>query len=31
MEDCGAASAADLRGQPWRRLLDVLAPPTAPE
>jgi hypothetical protein len=26
MEDCGAASAADLRGQPWQRLLDVLAP-----
>lgn len=24
MEDCGAASAEDLRGQPWRRLLDVL-------
>ena len=26
MEDCGAASADDLRGQPWQRLLDVLAP-----
>jgi hypothetical protein len=24
MEDCGAESAADLRGQPWRRLLGVL-------
>jgi hypothetical protein len=24
MEDCGAASAADLTGQPWQRLLDVL-------
>lgn len=25
MEDCGAGSAADLRGQPWRRLQDALA------
>ena len=24
MEDCAAESAEDLRGQPWRRLLDVL-------
>jgi hypothetical protein len=24
MEDCSAESAADLRGQPWQRLLDVL-------
>jgi hypothetical protein len=24
MEDCAAESAADLRGQPWQRLLDVL-------
>ena len=25
MEDCAASSAADLCGQPWQRLLDVLA------
>lgn len=25
MEDCAAASADDLRGQPWQRLLDVLS------
>ena len=25
MEDCAANSAADLCGQPWQRLLDVLA------
>jgi hypothetical protein len=25
MEDCAAQSAADLCGQPWQRLLDVLA------
>jgi hypothetical protein len=25
MEDCTANSAADLCGQPWQRLLDVLA------
>jgi hypothetical protein len=24
MEDCGAESAADLRGHPWRRLMHVL-------
>ena len=24
MEGCAAESAADLRGQPWQRLLDVL-------
>jgi len=27
LEDCGAASAAELRGQPWRRLLRVLEQP----
>lgn len=26
MENCGARSAADLRGQPWQRLLDVVRP-----
>ena len=25
MDDCAANSAADLCGQPWQRLLDVLA------
>ena len=25
MEDCAAQCADDLRGQPWRRLLGVLA------
>jgi len=25
LEDCGAESAAELRGQPWHRLLDVLS------
>jgi hypothetical protein len=24
LEDCAASSAAELRGQPWQRLLDVL-------
>jgi hypothetical protein len=24
LEDCAAASAAELRGQPWQRLLHVL-------
>ena len=27
LEDCGAVSAAELRGQPWRRLLRVLEQP----
>jgi hypothetical protein len=27
LEDCGAASAAALRGQPWRRILDALERP----
>ena len=28
LEECAATSAADLRGQPWRRLLRVLEQPT---
>ena len=31
LEDCGAASAAELRGQPWRRLLRVLEQPKIQE
>jgi len=30
MEDCNAESAADLRGQPWQRLLDVLPQEESP-
>jgi hypothetical protein len=28
LEACAATSAAELRGQPWRRLLHVLEQPT---
>ena len=30
MEDCAAQSAADLRGQPWQRLLEVLPKEESP-